>query len=163
MNKLVLTALLGAIAAVGGWWWLRGGTAALFQTACETEIADRLRSPSSYKRVKFDYYPEALDAEAYGRAALEELANERSPNVLKFRRTIVEDRKRDVAAGTLQPIVHSAFVSYDADNVYGTAIRGLSQCTYFDDSGDGNITDFMVKVDGDTHTDYLIKALKRGS
>lgn len=163
MNKTILTSVLVAAVAAAGWWWLRGGSVAHFQAACEAEIGDRLRSPSSYKRIKFDYFPEALDAEAYGRAALEELTSETSPNVLKFRRSMMEERKAEVAAGTLKPILHSAFVSYDADNAYGTAIRGLSQCTYFDGAGDGKIMDFKVTVDGDTHSDYLIKALKRRS
>jgi hypothetical protein len=115
---------------------------------CEEVLKKRLKSPSSYNRItmlprekvvswqEYERYHPGLKNSSAGRA-LERLA----------------------ADGGDKPILSEVFIEYDAKNAYGTLARGTSKCSYAN-IGDKDVLEFLVKIDGLTHTEWLLAALK---
>ncbi len=56
---------------------------------------------------------------------------------------------------------YHAFFRYDAENAYGTAIRGVLDCTYDSVSESIDPLDVTVKLDGKTLTEKLVDRFRQ--
>jgi hypothetical protein len=155
---------LGLIASiVGGWyvWDTKYSTKGTFQTYCEQEIKDRLRSPATYHRISFEIRTDILSAVRYQKIATDELSYDQSPEIIKFERNSIERTAKGIEAGTAKPYMLFGEIEYDAANAYGTPVRSIAVCEWFARTDSSKMYDFAVKVDGLTHIDYLTQAIKQ--
>jgi hypothetical protein len=160
MNSKLAMVLLAAVVASWASWKFIFSFDAKFGAACESVLSDRLKSPSSYKRISFERSEEELTEMEFVKKEEAEMADENSPNVLKFKKQQMEIRAKGVAAGTVRPKIFVADIEYDASNSFGTPLRSYARCEFY--SGDGS-TDFYaheIKVDGLSSTDFLIKGIE---
>lgn len=111
---------------------------------CESELADRLKSPAGYKRVSYTISEEQLSEEKlriYGSQKKwgdpEWLIARGKPYIRRIRNIV-----------------------YDAPNSFGVLIRGYAECSYVSRKDDHTISDFLVEIDGKTKTEWLIYQLR---
>ncbi|MBC7280011.1 hypothetical protein [Hoeflea sp.] len=116
---------------------------------CEDVLKRRLKSPSSYKRVKMWPSEKSLSAEQY---AVEKPDMADSSYGLK--------KLADIESGALKPVLRQVLIEYDAQNGFGAAIRGAAKCSYVADSSNDRILGIMVRINGKTHTDWLVESIR---
>ncbi|MDC7742840.1 hypothetical protein [Rhizobium binxianense] len=113
-------------------------------TACEKVLKQRLLSPSGYRRVEVSQLSDkVMTREEYGNYLnkTEKDANARTLYMRLF--------------DELKPTIFSLIITYDAPNAYGTLIRGMSSCDYFDRNGDASTAAYYsVEVDGKSSSDW---------
>lgn len=113
-------------------------------TACEKVLKQRLLSPSGYRRVEVSQLSDkVMTREEYGNYLnkTEKDANARTLYMRLF--------------DELKPTIFSLIIRYDAPNAYGTLIRGISACDYFDRNGDASTAAYYsVEVDGKSSSDW---------
>lgn len=113
---------------------------------CEELIKDRLRSPSTYRRVEVTQFSEAVSAER---------AHALDPKMTRTEVIAIND-------GRAKPTNFQVFIKYEAANAFGTPISGLSLCEYYSVFGSDKYANaFSVKIDGKTSTEWLVEGLKR--
>ena len=100
-------AALGIVGVGGYFGWETYGQPDV--KACEAFIKEGLRSPSSYSRVSVIKGVEPI--------SIEELQKLRPPS--SFDKLLKGDRS-----------LHLVSIEYDADNAYGTSIRGVEVCAF---------------------------------
>lgn len=155
--------LIGLTVAGGaGWyWWTAFASPEVqFYSMCETVIKERLRAPSTYRRIKVEYASKALDAAGYYREKDLEYAAAAS---VELRALIYEDMQAGsklVADGKIKPQLISANIQYDAANGFGTPIRSLANCQYFQERAVDKLYSSNLKLNGKTQLQYAIDALK---
>lgn len=116
-------------------------------TACEDVLHDRLKAPSTYKRVTFERYkPTSLDTAEYrdwaGRTAVH---SEKQQNFVLER----------LQAGD-KIYHHLARLEYDAANAFGTATREAAACeftTFVENNPTPKRTD--IAVDGVSAVEWI--------
>jgi hypothetical protein len=110
-----------------------------FLDACEHALKERLKAPSTYRRISAtELTPVLLSVEEYVSAHQDRKAYE----------TLA-------LANSSSPVRLSALVSYDAANAFGTPLRHSSECIY-DASGVSEIPGpYAIKVDGTTNIERL--------
>lgn len=122
-----------------------------FCLACEESLKERLRSPSSYMRIKCQGpYSEAANEESYLDHDRSQAWSEVDSNV-----------KSQIQAGELQ--ITKSFIEYEAANGFGASIRGLSSCTV-DHRKATTLPDavryFGPNIDGLSHTQWIISQIE---
>jgi hypothetical protein len=120
-------------------------------TVCEEMLQERLRSPSGYDRVEVKRYEDKMTRAEY-QAYL--VKDEASADEIEFKTRMFDQ-------GLYQPTVFTIYIHYDAPNAYGTPIRDLASCEYFDDDADeSNASSYSVKVNGKTKTDWIVEQIR---
>lgn len=115
---------------------------------CETVIKERLRAPSTYKRISVDVDKDPLTRSEY----VELLRSEDTGPGLTS--ALLEQQ----AAGKHNPTRYTLWISYDAANAYGTPIRSKSRCAYVSHTGDWPRQGaYLLEVDGLTSLDWMTK------
>lgn len=87
---------------------------------CEDALKERLRSPSTYERVRLTARDEQISAEAYEIGSGHPLT----------------DTERTVIQQGAVPHRHVVIIEYDAANAYGTPVRGAAECIHYSLTGD---------------------------
>ncbi|MER8913741.1 hypothetical protein NKI32_07865 [Mesorhizobium sp. M0761] len=123
---------------------------------CEDMLTDRLRSPSSYRRIEISHYSDQIPVEEFRKIKEAEIVNDKDYVTLK--------RILDLTIGSMSknhlPVMFKKYIKYDADNAYGTPIRGLAECTLLAENGkESSASVFDVRLDGTTKTEYLTKLI----
>lgn len=124
---------------------------------CRVEIQSRLRSPSSYSEISStDNLPQAIPLDEARQQILDE--NKSEATVAKFEAQMFDEHRAEMEAGTYpRPLLYTAIISYDASNLMGVPLRGMSECSYL--AKDGSLkylSDYVVKVDGQSHLEYTL-------
>lgn len=123
-------------------------------SACEEVLKDRLRAPSTYKRVSIYSRTETVDGD--------ELVEPIPAGATKEMRDVMESRNSLYSGRRVTK--YTVAIEYDAANGYGTPLRGTALCE--DHSfGTTNIDDYNPgflnpKVDGYSKIDWITKSLK---
>ena len=139
-GMVTVTVVIGAAAAYAL-------TASPLLAACEDVLKRRLAAPSSYRLIDTIEQRHDLDADQW--ASFAALDGTTGPSGIAFGRQQIE-------AGERTPALHSLFISYDALDTSGTAIRQAAHCTYIADNGDaGRASQHSVRIDGLTHSEWL--------
>lgn len=134
---------------------------ARFLAACDEAITGRLKSPSSYKRIKAS----ELDRRP---ASLHEFMGTPTPDQVERSRQLAADDAdyaalRDSMSKSFRMGEHdhvSAMIEYDADNSFGVALRGLSECASVVQAGeDPSDVASWVTIDGYTPLAWSVKQL----
>ncbi len=112
---------------------------------------ERLRSPSTYKRIDLKKREQQLTRDEY----VKRLDDEKSlPDTREFKLRAFDE-------GRYRPALASISISYDAANAYGTPVRGHAVCEAFSDTADySHASAWFVKVNGKTHTEWLLEQIK---
>ena len=119
--------------------------------ACEEALKDRLRSPSSYKRIEITRDDKILTRDEF----LVEL------QATKGGQATLPLRLQSFDEGRIKPTLLRAYMEYDAPNAFGVMIRGLSVCEKLtDDGSEANIIPQLVRIDGKTHTRWLLEQVR---
>src|ERR1700722_19695195 len=112
---------------------------------CETELKDRLLSPTSYKRADIQTVVEPIPVEQYIHD---------NPKMMPIEITALRD-------GSMKPPTkYSALIVYDSANAFGTMIRDKAACELV---SSGEITDIdasFVSVNGETRTERLTNKVR---
>ncbi|WP_156939494.1 MULTISPECIES: hypothetical protein [unclassified Mesorhizobium] len=132
---------------------------------CEQVLVDRLRAPSTYKRIGIDHYSDPVPLEEFQKIKEDEIANSSDANWQDFQRRMLKIGIDGITSGSQRaPIMFKKYIRYDAANAYGTPIRDLSECTLLSEKGsESEATLFNVRVDGTTRQEYLIKLIKESN
>ncbi|WCA60301.1 hypothetical protein G6M16_007230 [Agrobacterium tumefaciens] len=121
-------------------------------TVCEDVLKERLRSPSTYKRI------EVTDAEDKILSRDEYLMRMRDDGVSSAE---MQANLRSFDDGRDKPTIFRRFISYDASNAYGVPVRGTTECEYLSSRGDeSSVSKFSVRVNGKTGTEWIIDSIK---
>ena len=119
---------------------------------CETELMDRLKSPSGYKRIKVTQHTSKMTSDEW-------LAH-REARGYPAASSIEMDGLKN---GTIRPLKNQAFIEYDAPNSFGTLIRGTASCEYVSREGSSlSPSTLDVLINGETNHERIMKAVKRG-
>ncbi|NTA79552.1 hypothetical protein G6L13_03515 [Agrobacterium tumefaciens] len=116
---------------------------ALYRT-CEDAFKERLKSPSSYKRISVSSEKNSADEIAFF-----------------LSRDIREEGRRDIyrkAWALSKPsfIRHHVTFTYDAKNTFGAELRGRFECEYYSDKETAaDAASYDVVVDGKTNLEWL--------
>lgn len=116
--------------------------------ACEPALKERLKAPSTYRRIAVSEYREPLSFEAYYAAR-----PEKSEAVKLLR----------VRTATEKPVKLTAIMEYDASNSFGVALRSKALCTYEAIDGNDLPSQASVKIDGQTNGQLLLEQLTEAS
>lgn len=111
--------------------------------ACDKAISARLKSPSSYRRIDaLPYRPSHLSPEAAAGDG-------------------ADPREVAVYARMGGAWRHRIMIEYDAANAYGTPMRAAATCDYlgFSEAPPDKVTDTLIRIDGQTDSDWLIRGL----
>ncbi|RWB68368.1 MAG: hypothetical protein EOQ49_22690 [Mesorhizobium sp.] len=132
---------------------------------CEKILIDRLRSPSTYKRIEIDHYSDPVPLEEFRKIREDEIAKTSNAGYRDFERQMLKINTDLIASGSRgAPIMFKKYIRYDAANAYGTPIRALSECTLLSENGsESEASIFNVRVDGTTKSEYLIKLIKESN
>lgn len=126
-----------------------------FVDACEDVLKERLKSPSSYKRISTFESSQLLDEREYAEYLTTRGESE----------AVQEWAMKEFKSGSIKPTNFSILIEYDADNSYGAAIRGYATCTYISDYGrrpeDRKLAKFIVQVDGENSIEWLRQQLQQ--
>jgi hypothetical protein len=107
---------------------------------CESVLKDRLKSPSSYKRVET----------VQSRAPMRRVDfMEQNPDATELDFKLFDEKPYTV---------WKVIIKYDADNSFGASIRDVAVCEYVEDYS-FNPSELYVKVNGYTKNDFFIKRL----
>lgn len=119
MKALIGVATACLIAASGAVYVYASVTADPAAKACEATLKERLKSPSSYRRVSIGETHRDMTIAEY----TEDFDKVVSLQTIKLR-----------TAGFLKekptPQIFNVHITYDAQNSYGAMLRGQSDCTY---------------------------------
>ncbi|MBB2832310.1 UNVERIFIED_ORG: hypothetical protein GGD51_002439 [Rhizobium esperanzae] len=118
-------------------------------TACERVLKERLLSPSGYQRVEIQLSDKVMTREEY-----EDYLNktEKDANARTLYMRLFDE---------LKPTIFSLIITYDAPNAYGTLIRSMAACDYFDNEGDASTaTYYSVEVDGKSSSDWSLDRVR---
>ena len=137
-----------------------------FKQACVDSMKERLTAPSTFKLVEFTDVSKPITFDSDEIKAMEErLENMGDYKDLSEIERVKRDRLMlDISSaknGEDSGTVFEGLFQYDADNSYGTPIRGTFSCEYeawdsvFDASDVPN-----VLVNGQTHMDWLLEQTK---
>lgn len=138
----------------------------IFANACADVIKDRLRSPSSFRLLKMTV-PTALKpslAEYMGWQNTKEQMDEMDSVTQDAKRRELYLKKQDIY-NSGDPLMLRAFIEYDAQNAYGTAIRDLAECTYIYFDADDPLAQISVmgpRINGDSSLDWSVKQVLAG-
>jgi hypothetical protein len=166
MKRKNLAITLGILlAGCGVFWYLSNPSEEEFLVrVCETELADRLKSPSSYKRLEIIGYEviQPTRNEYFGWTNPEKLKSDtpepnESPEVREARQALEEIYE---VGGHLMA---RGFIKYEASNTFGASIQGVAECSYVG----RNVNDLFqylgpttVRVDGFTALEWSFYQLK---
>lgn len=137
---------------------------AKFLTACDEVIQDRLKSPSSYKRIS------ATEIRRQPASLHEYMGNPTPDQVEESRQSEARDKNiantNDILRKAFRNGEHekvSTLIEYDADNSYGTALRGVAECFVVVRKGESPArTKSFTYVDGYTPLGWSLKVLRGG-
>jgi hypothetical protein len=120
-------------------------------TACEIALKKRLAAPSKYRRISVTERQMPILLEAY----LSE--NEPSETIRRFYRGMASEGLGE------KPIKSLATIEYEAANTLGVPIRSFAECSYdsINKQTASEVSEHTVKVNGKTHSDYLLSEVKR--
>jgi hypothetical protein len=175
LRKELLAIVAIGIALTGGiaWMTLSPTDEERLARECEAVLKDRLKSPSSYKRLEFsgyevkkpsldDYFgwtnPEKKKADKVKKTS-------KIPSVQKAYDTLEAGHKSEVErfqAGKY--LMSSAYLDYEASNSFGALIRGSVECSFisfgevYDSSG---ISPTSIRVDGFRAMEWSTYQLKQ--
>lgn len=162
MNKtqfFLVAALVVAAGAAGSYWLHYGSTEQEMRRACSRVLAERLKSPSTLKVVR--WYPMRTKAatkdDAVGPQPTREEYGDRYDKALELYQ--LNERIFDEhPGGTLQILFE-----YDAANSFGAVLRRQSICSYYTYRPDKrqSISPLTLKVDGETSLGWSMKQLER--
>lgn len=109
--------------------------------ACEDALKERLKAPSTYRRIKVTESQQSITFEQYFAASND------SPAVQSFLRSMAKQ----------PPTQLMTFIEYDAANAFGTPIRSISKCTYNTlDPTRSTDSKELVEIDGKSNTRWLV-------
>jgi hypothetical protein len=132
-RAVVLSALLAG--TTGG--CLDGESA--FVRACELALVERLKSPSTYRRVEATVAREPLGLDDYF------AGRDDGPAVRKF-----------AEQQGLKPIRVLALVEFEVENALGVSVLSLATCSLDTRDGDPSAASpMLVRIDGKTWTEWL--------
>lgn len=112
--------------------------------ACEDGVKLRLRSPATYNRVEVVEVarPQPMSADEY----------------VAFQAKYYPASSNAAVDGLApSPAVHEAFIKYDADNAFGTPIRGVANCKFATEDGKmpvSSISDMMIVINDQTYFEW---------
>lgn len=164
MRKYAVISLIVLCLAGGGGWLYFESTRtdeAILIASCEETLKDRLKSPSSYKRIRtttirrslatLDDYLYADNPDRKRREEEQAAKDSRLAGGIKMR--------KEIFAAVPQEKL-SLSIEYDAANSYGTPIRGFSECAAFVDQGTSLRGRSFVnaRVDGATSLEWAMEA-----
>ncbi|MBB5754633.1 hypothetical protein [Prosthecomicrobium pneumaticum] len=118
---------------------------------CESVLKERLRSPSTYRRIAATKRAEPLTTDEW-------LARRAKSNPKQRATDEIVARVRQSAGAS--PALIKVTLEYDAANAFGTPLRGFALCEYLSDDGKDPTGAWAVTVDGETDTDFLIRQLR---
>lgn len=129
-----------------------------FLASCEEVIMDRLKSPSSYRRIND---PEVtLTQSVISDHEFEELMTPFSPEAQEGARA-----RRMSGTGWVEKSNFVTTVEYDAANAFGTLIRRSSSCrsgtAYSGTPGRFDLSVTAVEVDGRTTADWFVEQSRK--
>jgi len=150
--------ILGAILLVAG----GGGYYAWHQhdtrltRACETVLAKRLRSPSSYQRIEVTKGDQALTPQEFKVLRIDEIDAPRNAAYRDVNTRTLDQQMAELASSKIAPMKFVRFISYDAANGYGALVRSTAECDYLSaDASLSHISEYDVRVDGKTEFEDL--------
>lgn len=154
MNLLFPSVAILAVSALGfGYWQAQKPDAReMIVRACEGQLKNCLRSPSTYQRVGVTNFRDGSVMTADDLAAYPDFSD-RNPEFL------------EVLASDGSYLHYQYAISYDAANAYGAPIRGMVRCDYAGLSHvpiqEGALLDVSVRVDGQNSSDRTKELLRR--
>ncbi len=163
-TTVILTLATAALAAIGAAVWTsnRNSQEAIMLDACEKVLLERLRSPSTYQLIEAsDIRTEEATEDDY--LYNNDPAEKKRTIELHLRQPeLAENHEylRDLFRSTnMQKL--TMVIEYDAENGFGTPIRGRSLCAVFRDGDDPmQRGEFMnVRIDGKTSIDWAFDGL----
>ena len=136
------------------------------KAGCANTLKDRLKSPSSFKIIDFTDVSEPIvfeDEEAEViQGKLDDLAGDESKEA-QWEETKLRLRLDAIRREEPNGMLYKGYLTYDAANSFGTALRNTAFCEY--ESLDGRISDFAVdmsiKADGYNSTDWILKETEK--
>lgn len=122
----VAVAAAGVAASAGAVYYFTFVHLSNTEALCEAHLVELLRSPSTYERIKI------------ARASFPVQGEEEFKRIsLEKHRVTTEEEAREKGID-LKPIeefqasLHNVRIEYDAANAFGTPLRGVYSCSYFD-------------------------------
>ncbi len=128
-----------------------------FISACDESMQNRLKSPSSYKRLDVTFNDEKMELTDYiavktrkidatGKFALSE----------RRLRATYQAQIAEAQSGIIHPVKIEARISYDASNAYGVPLRNSFHCLTISDSPDPKkFYPNELEIDGVTFADFI--------
>jgi hypothetical protein len=114
--------------------------------ACEEAMKERLKAPSTYRRISVSETKEPLSFEQYYAARPESDAV----------KTVL------IRGATEKPVKRTILIEYDAANAFGTPLRSRSLCTFeASDSREVPLGKDFVTIDGKSYVQWLVDQLPR--
>jgi hypothetical protein len=138
--------VIAGAASAAGYYFLRDD----LLLTCEDLLADRLRAPSTYKRIAAQKTVKTLSFDEYWKGRRTNTKTER----------LIKDRAKKQHDPQNSPYLSTQyFIEYDAENGYGAPLRGYTTCVYLSDEsnpyGGPDITN--VELDGETNLEYVLR------
>lgn len=143
-----------------------------FLAACEETLKKRLKAPSTYNRVEIQWAnelissdPEQLEKEV---ADLKDLMDQAESEIqaATYEVQMLEKELELITARMSKKMgtngkYFRAFISYDADNSYGTPLRSLVECEFTSFEQEFRVIyNDAVRVNGETHHDWIMSGLR---
>lgn len=118
-----------------------------FITACQAEIKDRMKSPSTYKFFKASF--------SKSKVSLEEWDKEYK---------LTGSQKEAFATGSLAPMKYWANIEFEQANFFGTPTKQSAECIYSSTDGLDDLThetkrSISLKVDGFTKHELMVRSV----
>ncbi|MBL8571967.1 MAG: hypothetical protein JNK84_23070 [Phreatobacter sp.] len=114
---------------------------------CEEALHSRLRSPAGYKRLKYAHYETPLTREQFEQKLAGASPSNRTMELWAFDN------------GKTKPMKIQVFLTYDAPNAYGTAVRGIVMCEHTNMNGILPRPDDVL-LNGKTNFQWVMEGLR---
>lgn len=119
-------------------------------TECEGEIKSRLKSPSSYQRIKLYTEKHIISSKEEYAIVIQKYRDliRLDPSKIQVEIEGFEFLRKSTDGG---PTLYTLVFSYDAKNAFGTPLRDSSTCVYL--SREGGISNYVSALVGDVAVD----------
>lgn len=157
MNKILIT-IAAIVALVAGLSWATRAKepdfAERFETGCVEAIKERLKAPSTFRLIQTDRAPDRpFTMEWWAEHLEEDWSKSEDEKERELGAELKDMAERHAASGYK---IAAAVISYDAENSYGTPLRGQNLCELPYDPEGEDFPEREIRIDGQTSFEWML-------
>lgn len=157
MKRAAIFLCAAAICGASLFFVTTNATEARFLLACDGAIKDRLKAPSTYKRISSSFHIQSLNIDQYEKLFIEDLGSATDMYQVDLINRQIENAKKKQFPLELA----TAYITSEAKNSFGVPIRNNFYCRKVKQGKDWQLTKDSVEIDGQTNLEWAIEGIKQ--